>query len=354
MTKNNKVGSTHTHTHTHTDVNLSSAFQAIRRFLELRKYFKGARIELLDLLAKNENGAEKVNMFRELYLDYINRKLKYPQRFALSKIFRKKTALPSTYMAELIAKEPLFFIDGIFSISGVKFDSRNIDAVDLLREIFGSFESTGSYALGLDLNKDLDIFHVLGSYEGPYEIGNVRMAEGDIVIDGGAHTGDFSALAAMKGGIGYAFEPSSAVYKNTLLPTVKINADLPGEIIPVEMALSDKVGIAFFDKVDQYGASASLAGTCEEKEEVQLTTIDTFAHENNLPSVDFIKADIEGAERLMLKGARGVLKDFAPKLAICTYHLPDDKEVLEGIVREANPKYVVEHKYKKIYCYVPK
>jgi FkbM family methyltransferase len=84
---------------------------------------------------------------------------------------------------------------------------------------------------------------------------------------------------------------------------------------------------------------------------IHITTLDKFAHEQNLKSVDFIKADIEGAERDMLDGARGVLKEFAPKLAICTYHLPDDPEILEGIILDANPNYrVVQLSHKLFAC----
>ena len=88
-------------------------------------------------------------------------------------------------------------------------------------------------------------------------------------------------------------------------------------------------------------------------ESVKVTTIDSFVEKHSLTRVDFIKCDIEGAERNMLRGAKNTLKTFAPKLSICTYHLPDDPEVLEKIIIDANPNYIVEHAYQKLYAYVP-
>jgi hypothetical protein len=72
----------------------------------------------------------------------------------------------------------------------------------------------------------------------------------------------------------------------------------------------------------------------------------------DIKKIDFIKVDIEGAERDMLRGATNVLKTFAPKLAICTYHLPDDPMVLEDIILEANPKYKVVHLKMKLFACV--
>lgn len=93
-----------------------------------------------------------------------------------------------------------------------------------------------------------------------------------------------------------------------------------------------------------------------EKIEVQTTTIDQFV--KNMPGgggrVDFIKADIEGAERYMLMGAKETLAKFAPKLALCTYHLKDDPQVMEKLILEANPNYIIEHRWQKLYAYVEK
>ena len=75
--------------------------------------------------------------------------------------------------------------------------------------------------------------------------------------------------------------------------------------------------------------------------------------ENALPRVDSIKADIEGYERYMLMGAQETLRRFAPKLALCTYHLPDDPEVLSELIKQANPDYNIVLKSKKLYASVP-
>jgi hypothetical protein len=98
------------------------------------------------------------------------------------------------------------------------------------------------------------------------------------------------------------------------------------------------------DKVKPYAT--------QEVEKVSITTIDKFVEENKLERVDFIKSDIEGAERDMLRGASNVLKTFAPKLAICTYHLPDDPDVLEKIIKDANPAYTVVHLRHKLFAAV--
>ena len=54
----------------------------------------------------------------------------------------------------------------------------------------------------------------------------------------------------------------------------------------------------------------------------------------------------------LTKGAP-TLKLFRPKLSICTYYLPVDKEVLKDLIRKANPRYVIEHKWQKVYAHIP-
>lgn len=70
-----------------------------------------------------------------------------------------------------------------------------------------------------------------------------------------------------------------------------------------------------------------------------LTTIDKIASELRLTKIDFIKMDIKGAEVQALEGARQVLRQFKPRLAIASEHLRDDPERIPQTVRSANNIY---------------
>ena len=183
--------------------------------------------------------------------------------------------------------------------------------------------------------------------EGPYEYASVKIEKGDVIIDAGANIGMFSALAASKGATVYAFEPVEELRRQYLETTARLNGNI--HIIP--MALSDRDGFADIHvDSDNLGVNSIVFNRTDSLEQIQTITLDSFVRQNNIPKVDFIKADIEGAERLLLSGAQSVLRQYAPKLSICTYHLPDDKEVLSALIMKANPAYKIDHKWYKLYA----
>ena len=49
-------------------------------------------------------------------------------------------------------------------------------------------------------------------------------------------------------------------------------------------------------------------------------TIDKFVEENNIEKIDYIKMDVEGAEKNILEGSIKTIKKFKPSLAIAIYH----------------------------------
>lgn len=192
-------------------------------------------------------------------------------------------------------------------------------------------------------------FYDLSCYEGPYELNNVQINKGDVVIDCGANMGMFSAIASRKGAIVLAFEPSGQVIEKYLAKTAEWNPNIK----ICKYALSDKEEILNFDEnLDNLGAS-KIADNVQNAIKVQAIPLDNFVEREKLDRVDFIKADIEGSERYLLMGARQVLKDYAPKIAICTYHRPDDPKVLRELILDANPKYRIEERYMKMYAHVP-
>jgi FkbM family methyltransferase len=68
---------------------------------------------------------------------------------------------------------------------------------------------------------------------------------------------------------------------------------------------------------------------------VPLTTIDSLVAELKLPKVDYIKMDIEGAERKAIAGARETIARYRPRMALCIYHLKDDPVVVPQLVHQA-------------------
>lgn len=220
------------------------------------------------------------------------------------------------------------------------------------------FEDTFFSYLYLDDQYDEDTVDRCDAllYEGLYGLVNgsvdVRVQPSDIVIDAGSWIGDFAAYASAKGANVYAFEPLEPAF-GYLSQTARLNSN----ITPVKKGLGNEntSGSIFYDACNT-GASSFLKNMCIGKNTaivVETMRLDDFVKENALPRVDFIKADIEGYERYMLMGAQETLRNFAPKLALCTYHLPDDPEVMSTLIKQANPKYNIVLKSKKLYASVP-
>ncbi len=168
---------------------------------------------------------------------------------------------------------------------------------------------------------------------------------GDTVVDAGAWIGPFSAYAAHKGAHVYAFEPSP---ENQNL--LKTTAELNGSIKIVPYALYDTVTELTFTE-NNVGSKVVQEGVGIK---VTTTTLDEFVRINTLKRIDFIKSDIEGAERNMLKGATWVLQNFAPKLSLCTYHYKEDPELLASIILAANPRYKIMQRKMKLFAWVPR
>lgn len=184
-------------------------------------------------------------------------------------------------------------------------------------------------------------------FEFPYENKFIQIKPGDLVIDAGANIGMFSALAAYKGARVIAFEPmpSNLSYLNQ---TAALN---PG-VTPVPSALHEQSGELHFSQseVNNIGSFTGNKIATSQSIPVKCITLDAYVKQNHIKKIDFIKADIEGAERNLLNGARETLKTMKPRLAICTYHYPEDPDLLKQIILEANPAYEIYQGKMKLFA----
>lgn len=137
-----------------------------------------------------------------------------------------------------------------------------------------------------------------------YLAGKFDVQEGDIVVDVGAAEGNFSLSVIERAGFVYLFETDPrwiGALEATFEPwreKVKI----------IRKFVSDKTT----------GDSIAL---------------DDYFKENQ--PINFIKADVEGAEAEVLRGARRILTNQERlRVAICTYHRQEDAEILDEILKE--------------------
>ncbi len=217
--------------------------------------------------------------------------------------------------------------------------------------IYTEHNDNYSYTIVDDLDKKLP--------EGTYcYVGkngeDITVKKGYVVVDAGAWLGDFSAYAAKKGANVYAFEPSPANIA-MLQRTIEYNKDVEGSITIVPLGLGEEEGsVSFFenDSDGNTGGNSFNIQTGDGNTNLEITTLDTWAEKNAIVKVDFIKSDIEGYERHMLRGATKILREHKPILSICTYHLPDDREVIKEIILKANPNYTIIQRKMKLFAFV--
>jgi FkbM family methyltransferase len=168
---------------------------------------------------------------------------------------------------------------------------------------------------------------------------DVSVRPGDVVIDAGACWGDttlaFSARAGKHGRI-FGFEmieENLSILRGNLAE----NPDLAETIEIVESPLASISGQEYW--VSSNGAASSVSRTPGDGKRVVGTSIDDFVQTRNLETVDFIKFDIEGAEKDALLGAKETIQRHKPTLAVSVYHKNEDILELPKLIKTLYPGY---------------
>lgn len=159
----------------------------------------------------------------------------------------------------------------------------------------------------------------------------------DVVLDCGSCIGEFAALfAAVVGPTGavHLFDPVP-LHLRFCRHQAALNPALAGVLRPVQAAvgaMTAKVtgGTSDVDRISPGGLQVDA---------YDQITLDDYVSQASLTRVDFVKMDIEGAEPDALVGARGIIAQHRPRLAVSAYHRAEHLWEIPRLILAAHPGY---------------
>lgn len=170
-------------------------------------------------------------------------------------------------------------------------------------------------------NEDVGVRIMAGTFENDdvsYLLSKIQ--KNDVFFDVGANVGLFSVVVAKKNPTVrvHSFEPISlnvslfqaSVHLNGI-KTVKINQSCVGDYSgDVEFSLASD---SAYSSIHDTGWKTEI-----EKISVPITTIDEYAIHNSIAAINVMKVDVEGAEGLVLQGARNIFLniEMRPRLVL--------------------------------------
>jgi FkbM family methyltransferase len=151
---------------------------------------------------------------------------------------------------------------------------------------------------------------------------NRFLKPGMVLVDVGANQGEFSLFAAkrLSQGTVYAFEPMN-IFFDQLTENISLNQFT--NVKTFHCGLSDQSGEVPIYLGTTAGNENEGLGTIFQSQErnrfiqnIQLRTLDQIATEEKIDTIDFLKIDVEGAELMVLRGARKTLERTRPVVMI--------------------------------------
>ena len=152
---------------------------------------------------------------------------------------------------------------------------------------------------------------------------------GAVVIDGGSYDGGTCLRFTERGFKVYGFEMDKNLF------------GLAAKVAKQNKFVVENVGLGAYNHEAKYrpldGGSTHLDD--DGSEVAKIITLDSYVREKNLPRVNLIKLDVEGAELDVLQGAAVTISRFKPILLLSAYHKWDDFWTLFEFVKALNPEY---------------
>lgn len=171
---------------------------------------------------------------------------------------------------------------------------------------------------------------------------DLHVRPGDVVLDCGAHVGVFTSKALERGASKVvAIEPEP---KNVICLNRNFEKEIAaGKVVVYPKGVwNSETTLSLNVASTNSGSNSVVLPSGTSTVQIPVTTIDKIVEELKLPRVNFIKMDIEGAEREALRGATRTLQTSRPRMMLDAYHLPDDMQVLPVLAKAAVPDYRLE------------
>ena len=230
-------------------------------------------------------------------------------------------------------------------------DERSVETFNalLFAMLTGSIESCRSVM-------EKDMYFALPEFSGTFD---------EIFVDAGAFTGDTVERFIWEN-MGtfrhiYAFEPGIKQYSALQQRLQRLSAEWAFEeksVTAVKAGLSSvngRMGFSYlYDSPLRHGLTDESNET--DSESIEVYPLDSFL--DGKP-VTFIKADVEGMEMDLLRGAQETIRRYKPKMALCVYHYPSDLFEVAEFVRNLAPEYKFNLRLHApifgdfvLYCYI--
>ncbi|WP_374944717.1 FkbM family methyltransferase [Sphingomonas sp.] len=232
---------------------------------------------------------------------------------------------------------------GSYWLTGRGHTARHLDELDRLAPLLADdasravLDGIAAFRISADL-ADHPPSHLPSQYFPP----DVPLTRAPLrLVDGGAFTGDaWPALTASGRTLGewYAFEPDPVNFR-ALVATAREAPMARTALFPC--GLGERAEQIRFASGEAAGSHAAENGD---------TVIQIVALDEVLPGIspNYVKLDIEGAERAALSGMRETLARARPAIAISIYHRPEDLWELPLLIHDRLPDhrlFIRQHGY---------
>ena len=184
-------------------------------------------------------------------------------------------------------------------------------------------------------------------FDGIYESETVNLIlellnDGDVMIDAGANIGAICLPVAKKKSAGiYAFEPAQNIHE-ILQQNIQING--LRNVFAQPVALSDKEGeLDFYESDRVHGWSGPVKIDSFTHYKVGCTTLDEFATNQGIDKIRVLKADVQGWEYFVFKGAERLLKESKIDHILFEFEWWAEKNA--GLELGTAQQYLMDHGY---------